>query len=114
MKKRISLIVLLVILTQLFLLPFCPAEARAETRIYITFAAGGVAGGVYFFFRFAFSGSSMMEQYQNDTTALLNHGPAGWQIKYPVVNLGGEARDILPRPVHSPEMAQVEILKVRF
>lgn len=114
MKKRIFLIAFLVILCPSFLPPFYPSEAKAETRIYITFAAGGVAGGVYFFFRFAFSGSSMIQQYQNDTTALFNHGPAGWQIKYPALHLNGESHTIIPRPVHSPEIAQVEILKVRF
>jgi len=114
MKKRICLIVLLLILTQSFLLPFSASEAKAETRIYITFAAGGVVGGVYFFLRFAFSGSSMLPQHQNDATALFNHGPEGWQIKYPALNLIGEAHSMMPRPDHSRETAQVEILKIRF
>ncbi|MDI6726695.1 MAG: hypothetical protein QMD32_06990 [Smithellaceae bacterium] len=101
-------------MSQPFLLPISASVAQAETRITITFAAGGVAGGVYLFFRFAFRGSSMIQQSQNDATALFNHGPGGWQIKYPALTLVGEAHAIPPRPAQSPEMAQVEILKIRF
>ncbi len=114
MKKRCRLIVLLIILTQFFLLPFSPSEAKAETRIYITFAVGGVIGGVYFFLRFAFSGSAMIEQPPNDATALFNHGPGGWQIKYPTLTFTPDAANMMPRPIHLPETAQVEILKIRF
>ena len=46
MKKRISLLIFLIFLTPAILSPLWATDAVADTRITITFAAGGAACGV--------------------------------------------------------------------
>ena len=112
MKKRICIMVSLILLSQPILLPISASEAGADTRLTITFAAGGVAGGVYFFLRFKFKAA--MPQYASDATALFNHDPEGWKIEYPVVNfIRDEGLKTSPGG-HSPDTVNVEILKLRF
>lgn len=103
----------LILLSQVLFLPLSASEAEAETRVTITFAAGGVACGVYFFLQFTFKSSMAMQLYQNDATALFNHVPDGWQIVYPSLSLIGDGRFKAP-PERSPETVHMEILKLMF
>ena len=112
MKKSIGTLIILIILSQLFSLPHLVSEARAETRVTITFAAGGVACGVYFFLQFAFRSSMTMQQFE-DNSALVNHGPDGWQIEPPTVNvIRDEHRNRLL--MDPPETLQMNIFQFRF
>ena len=113
MKKSISTLIMLIIFSQLFSLPLLASEAKAETTVTITFAAGGVACGVYFFLHFAFRSSMTLQQLE-DTSALVNHGPEGWQIEPPTLNI------IRDKPLNrlfsadSPETLQMNLLQLRF
>ena len=113
MKKSISTLIMLIIFSQLFSLPLLVSEAKAETRVTITFAAGGVACGVYFFLQFAFRSSMTIQPFQ-DNVALFNHGPKGWQIETPTLNI------IRDEPINrlfsadSPETLQMNLLQLRF
>ena len=53
-KKCIRVLIAMIIFSLLFLLPCLVSEAKAETRITITVAVGGVACGIYFFLNYAF------------------------------------------------------------
>jgi hypothetical protein len=113
MKKSIGTMILLIMLSQLFSLPLFASEARAETRVTITFAAGGVACGVYIFLQFAFRSSMTVQQFR-DNTALFSHGPEGWQIAPPTLNI---IRDEPPNRLFStdsPETLQMNLLQLRF
>ncbi|TRZ91693.1 hypothetical protein D4R89_02500 [bacterium] len=113
-KKWIRTLVSIVILSLLFLSPRLVSEARAETRITITIAAGGVACGIYFFVHYAFRASMSIEQKQTETTAMFNLGPEGWQIQFPALNLIGNGNRSVTFLVHSPEAVQMDVLKWRF
>jgi len=113
-KKCSRTLVAIVILSLLFLLPRLASEARAETRITITVAAGGVACGVFFFLHYAFRVSMSIEQYQAGSTAIFNLGPEGWQIRFPMLSLDGSEHRNVTFPVHSPETVQMDVLKWRF
>ncbi len=113
-KKWIRTLVAIVIFSLLFLSPRLASEARAETRITITVAAGGVACGVFFFLHYAFRVSMSIEQSETETTAIFNLGPEGWQIQFPKVNIVGSGRHNVSFPVYSPETVQMDILKWRF
>jgi hypothetical protein len=112
-KKRIGLLISLVILSQPLLIPAFTAEAKAETKVMITVAVGGVACGAYFFLQFIFRSSMTMEPYRYDN-ALLNHDTEGWQVRFPVLNLiqNKHNDDLFPKNV--PETLQMDILKIRF
>jgi hypothetical protein len=113
MKKSIGKMILLIILSQLCSLPLLASEARAETRVTITFAAGGVACGVYIFLQFAFRSSMAIQQF-GDNTALFNHGPEGWQIESPTLNvIRNEHQNRLFR-TEPPETLQMNLLQLRF
>lgn len=113
MKRNIGLLIILIFLGQLFALPIWASEARADTRVTITFAAGGVACGAYFFLQLAFR-SSLTARPFLDHAALFNHGPEGWHIEAPTFNTlkgGHGGRQSLK---DSPETLQMNILTFRF
>jgi hypothetical protein len=101
------------LLSQCIFLPLLSSKAEAETTITITFAAGGVACGIFFFLRFGFH-ESLLRQYDKDATALFNRGPGGWEISYPSINLINEEDHKMVRHDQSRETVQMELLKVRF
>ncbi|MBA4422204.1 MAG: hypothetical protein C0390_03760 [Syntrophus sp. (in: bacteria)] len=113
MKKTTGALIALIISVQLFSLPLLVSEARAETRITITFAAGGVACGVYFFLQFAFRSSMTIQQFQ-DNTALVNHGPEGWQIAPPTLNVIRDGRRNKLSLTDSPDTLQMNLFQFRF
>lgn len=114
MRKHLCIVVSLILLGQVIVSPFLTSEAAADTRITITFAAGGVACGVYYFFRFSYSSSLAMKPYQDDTAALFNHGPEGWHIELPSLNVTRDEHLKMLPPGDSPETAHIELLRVRF
>jgi hypothetical protein len=99
-------------LSQWLLLPLLSSKAAAETRVTITIA-GGVACGLLFFLQFGFR-SSLLQQYWNDSNALLNRGPEGWQITYPSIKITQDERSQMAYPDRSGETVQMELLKLRF
>lgn len=114
MKKRIRLAVLILLVAHVLFLPLGAAEAKAETRITITIAAGGVAFGVYFFLHLAFRTSALIGQNPDDGSALFDFGPQGWQMKFPSLNI---LRDDYPKispPGSASETVQWDIFKLRF
>lgn len=113
MKKRIGLLISLVILSQLFLIPAFTVEAKADTKVMITFTVGGAVCGAYFFLQFIFKSSMSTEPYQYDS-ALFNHNAEGWQLGFPVPNLiyAEPNGHLVPQSV--PETIQMDILKIRF
>lgn len=113
MKSRICIMVTLFLLSQCIFLPLLPSKAEAETRVTITFAAGGVACGIFFFLRFGIR-ESLLQQYQNNATALFNRGPEGWEISYPSINIIQDEERRMAYPDCSGETVQMELLKFRF
>lgn len=113
MKTRIYILAALLFLSQWLLLPLLSSKAAAETRVTLTIT-GGVACGLFFFLRFGFQ-SSLLQQYQNGSTALLNRGPEGWEISYPSINVTqDEGNKMAYYPDRSGETVQMELLKLRF
>ena len=113
MKKSIGTLMTLILLSQALSLPLFVSEARAETRVTITFAAGGVACGVYFFLRFAFRSSMTIQQFR-DNTALINHGPEGWQIESPTLDVIRDEHRNRLFLMDPPETLQMNILQFSF
>ncbi len=113
MKKTTSTLIILILLGQLCSVPLLVSEARAETRVTITFAAGGVACGVYFFLQFAFRSAMTIEPFQ-DNIALINHSPEGWHIATPTLNIMRDEQRNRLSPMDAPEILQMNILKFRF
>jgi hypothetical protein len=112
-KKLIGLLICLVILMQILLIPAFTSDAKADTRVMITFTAGGVACGAYFFLHFIFRSSMTMQPYQYDT-AVLNHDAEGWKVGFPALNrIQSEHSDRL-FPQNVPETFQMNLLKIRF
>lgn len=61
-----------------------PAQVKAdETRISIYIAVSGVCGGLYFFLSY----TSGYLPFVTQDTALLNRGPKGWQVGFPMIAL---------------------------
>lgn len=85
--------------------PATKAEA-ADVQITVTFAAGGVACGVYFFFAYSSSLAGDGKLIQPDSAALFNLGPEGWQVRPPLLQFG-ENHDKGYTPY-------AEILRIRF
>jgi hypothetical protein len=112
MKSRICILAALFFLSQCLLLPLLSSKAAAETRITITIA-GGVACGLFFFLQFGFR-SSLLQQYRNDSDALLNRGPEGWVISCPSISITREEGSKMAYPDRSGETVQMELLKLRF
>jgi hypothetical protein len=113
MKKNVGLLIALILLGQLFPLLFCASEARADTRVTITFAAGGVACGAYIFLQFAFR-SSMTPRPFRDHAALFNHGPEGWYIEAPTLNVLKDDYSRRLSFTDPSETLQMNILNLRF
>jgi hypothetical protein len=61
------------------------SKAVADTRITVTFAAGGAACGVSFFFILSSSITNDWQNNQYDTMALFNRSPEGWQVRPPTL-----------------------------
>ncbi len=81
-------------------------DAEADVRITITFAAGGVACGFYFFFYYSSGFIADWQNKQSDNTALFNHSGAGWEVRPPSLQFA-EYRNTGYTPY-------VEIIKIRF
>ncbi|MDY6850693.1 MAG: hypothetical protein SV487_01265 [Thermodesulfobacteriota bacterium] len=80
-----------------------PAQVKAEeTRVSIYIAVSGVCGGLYFFLSY----TSGYLPFAIQDTALLNRGPEGWQVGFPMIALaeGG----------FSAGEPYLELLTVRF
>lgn len=103
----------LIILIQALSLPFLTKKVEARTQVTVTIAAGGVACGVYFFFLFTVGGSSML-QNRDETSALLNHGQGGWDIRLPSVNVMQKEEPGTPPLQITPAMMQMDLLKFKF
>jgi hypothetical protein len=112
MKSRIYITAALFFLSQCLLLPLSSSKAAAETRVTITIA-GGVACGLFFFLQFGLR-SSLLQPYRNDSTALLNKGPEGWEISYPSINVMQDERGKMAPADRPGEMMQMELLELRF
>lgn len=113
MKNCICTIAALILLSQALFLPLSASEAKADTRVTITFAAGGVACGFFFFLRFTLGGS-LIPQHHPDKSALFDHGTEGWEISIPSVHFLRDNERSMIRPVRSSETVQMELLKFRF
>src|SRR5574340_803716 len=111
MKKRICTMMAVILFCQLFFLPLSASEAAADTRVTVTFAAGGVACGVYFFLRLTFGSSMAIQPYQSDANALFNHGPEGWQINSPSLRFSSNEH-LRMSAEQSTETTSMEILKL--
>lgn len=85
--------------------PAKKAEA-ADVHITVTFAVGGVACGVYFFFAYSSSLAADGEPLQPDSAALFNFGPEGWQVRPPLLQF-----DKNHDKTYTP---YAEILRIRF
>ena len=113
MRKTAGMQLILIILSQLYALPFWVPEARAETRVTITFAAGGMACGVYLFLMMSFRSSMTMERFE-DGIALVSRDPEGWHIVPPTLNIIREESYSRLFPADSPERLQMNLLQFRF
>ncbi len=113
MKKTTGKLLILIILSQLCFLPLWVPEARAETRVTITFAAGGVACGVYLFLMLSFRSSMTMERFE-DSIALVSRDPEGWHIAPPTLKIIREERHNRLFPADSAETLQMNLLRFRF
>lgn len=113
-KQLIKTLVSILILSLLFLVPRVASEARAETRVTITVAAGGAACGIFLFVHYAFRVSMSIEPYQAGSTAIFNLGPEGWRIRFPMLILDGSGHRDVTLPSRSPETVQMDVLKWRF
>jgi hypothetical protein len=113
-KKYIRVLISIIILSLPFLSPGLVSESRAETRITITVAAGGVACGMYFFLNYAFRLSMSTQQNQIETAAIFNLGPEDWQIRFPMFYLIRSAHHNASFSLHAPEVVQIDILNWRF
>lgn len=83
-----------------------PKAEAADVQITVTFAVGGVACGVYFFFAYSSSFTGYGEPLRPDSPALFNFGPEGWQVRPPLLQFD-ENHD----KTHTP---YAEILRIRF
>jgi hypothetical protein len=112
-KSRNCLLMALILLSQIVLLPFSASEAKADTKVTITLAAGGVACGVFLFLRFTFR-ASLVQQHQEDVNALFNIGARGWNIQFPSINLTQDEEGKMFRSENSRQTAQVNLLTFKF
>jgi hypothetical protein len=81
--KRVRKILLIIGLCAAIITAIPATNAEAEVRVTVTFAAGGAACGVYFFFYFSSRFTGDWQNKQSDATALFNHSPEGWQVRPP-------------------------------
>ena len=113
MKNRICILVAVILLNQSILLPLFESEAKADTRVTVTIAAGGVACGVFLLLRFTFR-ASMVQQNQDEINALFNGDSVGWNIQFPSINIRRDEEHKMFRSEHSKETVQADLLKFRF
>lgn len=105
--------VILMILTQLLLIPVFTAESKADTRVTITVSVGGIACGVYIFLHLLYRSSMTIEPYHCDT-ALFNHDTEGWKVGFPTIKQIQSEYNKQLFQQNIPETVQIELLKIRF
>lgn len=88
MKRPWKVNVLLALCLVMFSVMAPAKESRADVEVTISFAAGGVACGIYFFIYLS-TGNLISASYLRDRTALLNLGPEGWKPGIPTLQLAG-------------------------
>lgn len=104
--KRVSKILVTIILCAAIGAAFPTTYATAEVKVTVTFAVGGVACGFYLFFAYS-SGFTLDGQYTYiDSPALLNYSPEGWKIKPPVLQFTGDN--------NKNTVPYAEIFRIRF
>jgi hypothetical protein len=81
-------------------------KAAADVRITVTFAAGGAACGVYFFFIFSSRITNDWQNNQYDTVGLFNRSPEGWQVRPPTLQFTDN--------YHKGYTPYAEIIRIRF
>jgi hypothetical protein len=114
MTKTRYLLIILLVTSLVSFGPLSVREGRGETRIVITFAAGGAIGGAYFFLRFVFSSSALAPAASPEDQALFNYGTGGWRVSLPVLSpLPHHAYGPLPPGALPPQLAG-EIIRIRF
>jgi len=113
MKNRICMIMALIFLSQAALLPISASEAEAETRVTITFAAGGAACGIFLLLRFTFT-ESLIQEHRNEAAALFNRGPEGWEVAFPSISTTRSEHFKMISGEQSPDTVQLELLRFRF
>ncbi|MCK5723428.1 MAG: hypothetical protein KAI84_12905 [Gammaproteobacteria bacterium] len=59
----------------------------AKVNITVTIAIGGVACGIYYFVSLTLSDTLALQPVPTETGALLDHGPKGWKLGYPLLKL---------------------------
>jgi hypothetical protein len=112
-KKGIVLMVVWFALSPLFPVPFGMPEAEAETRVTISFAAGGVACGLFFFVHLVFRSSLALDPGE-DQAALLTYSQQGWKTAAPALSLFREERGSRPFSIRLSETWQAEVIRFRF
>jgi hypothetical protein len=90
MKRRIVLLSAVAV----FLTVFTPSSAMAvETSVTVTFAAGGIAGGIYFMLYITTGDGGNFNQYLWKDRAIVNYADdAGWQFGFPRLTYGTSGR----------------------
>lgn len=96
----------LIILTLFLFFSGTASAAEKGTSITVTFAAGGVACGIYFIFYVTTGYGSDRPFHQIEQGALFTGSRAGWKVGYPEVKLIQQDQ--------STHIPCVEILKFQF
>lgn len=87
--KRIRKIVFAIVLCITIITVVRATNAEAtNVHITITFAAGDVACGIYFFCVYSSSLAGDGELNHADAAAVFNHSPEGLQVRPPVLHFG--------------------------
>jgi hypothetical protein len=113
-KRPVRFLITMIILSHLFGSTLILAEAQAETRVTITFAAGGVACGLYLFIHYSFRVSLSAHPYPAETAALVELGPEGWKIGFPSAAFMETERRSILGAAHTPEGLRMDLLRWRF
>lgn len=84
MKTFRQRIILATTLVMLLLVSMPSPTLARETRVTVTFAAGGVACGIYFMFYFTTGDFADFQQYLSKDDAIVNYTDAtGWRFGFP-------------------------------
>lgn len=98
--------IVLLFAVSVFFISTCPPAVEADVRVTITFAAGGIAGGMYFFFYYSTGHYLNIPFEPADPHALLTHTEKGWRIDVPHLNFtGSDPAGTTP---------YLDIIKIRF
>ena len=82
------IIIILVTALCLSLTTVFPATTHAaKVNITVTIAIGGVACGICYFVSLTLSDTLALQPLQTETGALLDHGPKGWMLGCPCLQL---------------------------